>query len=137
MKRNTRISTFYPLKLNGSMHAVLEQQPDFTLGMMNRNLGIMLGTIKIQVLKLIPLVIRSPIPGIFTICMVMSGNGFRTVIIQIIMVPLLMVVRGNMEIAPPVYSGAVGGTTSPGTAGQLTASGTAPATTPAALASVF
>ena len=75
---------------------------DILLVMMSRNLGIMLGMMKIQVMKLIQLVRSSLIHGVFTTCTVMSGNGFRTDGMITMKVLLLMVVHGKMEIAPPV-----------------------------------
>ena len=85
------ISIVCPLKLNGSMRAVPEQHTRYYFGDDESKLGDYAWysgyatseewnrMIKLKEGKLILLVRRSPIPGVFTICTVMSGNGFRTV----------------------------------------------------------
>jgi predicted dienelactone hydrolase len=55
-----------------------------------------------QAARLILLAKRNQIPGDFTICMGMSGNGFKTDGTKIIMAPLLMAALGKTETAPIV-----------------------------------
>ncbi|MDQ1275287.1 MAG: hypothetical protein QG610_860, partial [Euryarchaeota archaeon] len=137
MKWKALISIAFPLKLSGNMPVVQGQLLDFVLVTTNRNFGIMAGTMKIQVLKL-NLLVRSSITHlVFTICMVMSGNGFRTGGMIIIKALLLMVVHGKMEIAPTLWHEVAVGTASLGIAVQRVVSGSHPVAATVVLVSVF
>ena len=99
MKRKALINIVYHQKLNGNMPAEPVHKQGILLVTMGQSLMNMRGTIKIQVLKLIQLARRNLIPGIFMICMGMSGNGFRTDGMINTKVLLPMVVPGKMEMA--------------------------------------
>src|SRR5665647_2665267 len=85
MKKKVPANIVYLQSLNGNTLAELGRQPDIPLGMTNRNLMITHGTVKIQVMKLIPLGRRSLISGVFMTCMEMSGNGVRIIGIRTMM----------------------------------------------------
>jgi hypothetical protein len=70
------------------------------------------------------------------IYMVMFGNGFRTGGIIIMKELLPMVVLGKMETSQFVCFVVAAGAAAPGSAGRLTAMGTAPAAAATSLASV-
>lgn len=137
MKRIAPANIVYLQSLNGNTLADLGQEPDIPLGMTNRNLMITHGTVKIQVLKLIPLGRRSLISGVFMTCMEMSGNGVRIIGLSTMKVLLQMEVLGKLEVALTVFSGAVAGTSTPGAVGLRTALGSFPATASVSWVSVF
>jgi hypothetical protein len=83
------------------MPAGLALPQDIHSGIPNRNLLIMLGIIKTQIVRRIRSVRRSPIPGSCRTCMAMSGNGCRMEGIATTTVHLLTAVRGKVEMAPP------------------------------------
>lgn len=70
------------------------------------------------------------------ICMEMSGNGVRIISMITMMGLLLMGVCGKVEVAPSVFSGAVAGASTPGSAGQRAAMGASPASAAATSVSV-
>ena len=89
---------------------------------MSQSLVSMRGTPETQAKKLIRLAGRNPIPGGFMICMVMSGNGFRTGGMIAIMDLLLTTERWKMETVPILSLVEEAGTAIPISAAQLPAS---------------
>jgi hypothetical protein len=137
MKWRALTSTACPLKLNGNMLAELVQLLDSVLVMTNKSLETMLGIEVTPVVRLILLVRRKKTPGVFTICTVMSGSGFRIIGMKITKVLLLMVVHGKMKIASSVCLGVVAGIVLLLAVGRLAAVGVPKASVTPALASVF
>ncbi len=57
------------------------------------------GSIQIQVVKLILLVRKIPMLGVFTTCMVTSGNGFRINGMKTTIVQLLIAVHAKSKMS--------------------------------------
>src|SRR3990170_8724661 len=76
----------------------------------------MRGILKIQGVKLMRLVRKSPIHGVCTICMGTSGNGCKILGMHLMTVLQQMEVLGKLDMAPTRLNGAVAGRSTPWTA---------------------
>ncbi len=120
---------------NGSMYAVLEQTQNSHLATMQANCPNMLGLKIIPKTELIRLEPKNPIPGIFTICTAISGNGWKITGTITTMAHRMMAVPGLMaQEALTAWSAAAAGATLRGSAGRRFAATAGPARPAAASA---
>jgi hypothetical protein len=108
---------------NGNMPVGLALPQDIHLVMISQNLAIMRGILKIQTVRRIRSVRRSPIHGVCMICTAMSGNGCRIAGMTATTAHLLTAVHGK-EMVPTGSFVAVAGGCSPAAVGLRFATST-------------
>lgn len=133
MKKKVGTNIDFLQRQNGSMLHAPEQQRDILSVMMNQNLPIMAGIPTTQEERLMMLARKSPIRGVCTMCMGMSGNGCKIIGMEIITAPQQMEVLGKVALSG--FFGVATGTMAPASVGQRFATATTPAT--ATMVSVF